>query len=1033
MTSTMEKSRCWTAQSVRETVFSDIGAQPRDTDALFMAAHTPMELEHRLGGEVPGDGSGERQVLNAFLSSFGDPHRNTLIAVTGSSGVGKSHVVRWVHANLRKPEPAFHVLYVPRAVQTIRELLRRIVEGLPGEGGTEIMERVDAAVSGTTPAALQDRLLEEIRLALTWVLEPSPPKDTESASQAEAREARTNLLGRQDDQGKRRSGLAELLAVRQINEPLLRSGGLLDRFIASVYQETSSRDELQEGFTEADLPLRVPGVLKALSADQDLLQLWKVVRHDPKPALQLLDEALRIAAPRTLGFRSNNGETLDSLFRRSRQLLREQNKELVLLFEDLVQFGLIDGELYDQFITQPGDDMTPLRVIFAITDGRYDDLGETVRTRITHRFAVQPLTTADSSQFLARYLNLVRVGRADVEAEWKQAHGGERDWLRNACDTREDGNPCRFRDQCHAGFGTVEISGLGDVGLYPYNDVALRRALDGPAEAPTPRKVLDVYVTDQLLEAEVHIADGSYPHERLRERFDFSVQRAKEVVLDGRTGADADRLYRAQVIWGDEETLPPVIAEAFSLQVPATTPARPDPAATRQREPPRPTAKPNEPDRAVQPSPLSHLLQWQNSTDELPTGDVNEYRSVLRKMVIERLDLDQDLFHTAGSSGVGAALLNGLFPSHSFVIEDSRGREPAATNVRFDLTREPEDVRVLIAAKWFRDHGHWNPQEGMWPWPPGYEPDDLMLTLEYRLDQWADEVRRRFVRAVGGRAVARAAVGLRAVVLLALGTPPDKLRTLNDVLNAKPRQAELTETWASVDTVARDVLAALPTVELLSQYAAVRQGDTGGPQLIDAVGLDLGLKEILEQPVTYLHQIEEEMAEAGADVAVGAQKLAMAVEKAAATHLSKLVEATTYLHTTLSGHPPKAVARAAREIGDLAVDHSLFRPADDVPQFRDATEALETLPATLPLDWRVDSSRSAADQALAAHGWAGPAIHGAQALAVIRSSMEATRAECARNDVTAADLQERKQAVRTSLGEIRKHLDVLNSAEDKRG
>src|SRR5437763_1686474 len=112
MTSAMQKFRCWTAQSVRETVFSDIGAQPRDTDALFMAAHTPMELEHRLGGEVPGGGSGARRVLNALRSSFGDPYRNTLIAVTGSSGVGKSHVVRWVHANLRKPDPTFHVLYV---------------------------------------------------------------------------------------------------------------------------------------------------------------------------------------------------------------------------------------------------------------------------------------------------------------------------------------------------------------------------------------------------------------------------------------------------------------------------------------------------------------------------------------------------------------------------------------------------------------------------------------------------------------------------------------------------------------------------------------------------------------------------------------------------------------------------------------------------------------------------------------------------------------------------------------------------------
>jgi hypothetical protein len=269
--------------------------------------------------------------------------------------------------------------------------------------------------------------------------------------------------------------------------------------------------------------------------------------------------------------------------------------------------------------------------------------------------------------------------------------------------------------------------------------------------------------------------------------------------------------------------------------------------------------------------------------------------------------------------------------------------------------------------------------------------------------------------------------------LLALGTSSDRLRTLNDVLSAKPRQTEPTETWAGVDAAARDALANLGTVELLSQYAAVRQGDTGGPQLIDAAGLDLDFKDILEQPATYLRRIEEEMAEAGADVAVGARKLAMAVDKVASIYLPKLVEATTYLHTTLDGHPPKAVARAAREIGDLAVEHNLFRPADGVVEFKNATGALEALPATLPLDWRADSSRSAADQALAAQGWANSAISGAQALALVRSSMESTHVECARNDVTAADLQEREQAVRISLGKIQKHLQVISSAEGSRG
>jgi hypothetical protein len=1035
VTTSMKGFRCWTTQSVRDTVFSDIGALPTDTDALFMAAHTAMELEHSHGTELPSEDSGERQVLNALLASFGDSHRNTLIAITGSSGAGKSHVVRWVHANLPSSDSGFHVLYVPRAVQTIRELLKRIVEGLPGEGGAEIMERVDSAVSNITPVQLQDHLLEGIREALTWTLEPSPPRDGESASEAEAREARTNLLGHADEQGKRRNGLADLLALSQVNATLLRSGGLLERFVESVYRETSSRDDQQDGFTNQDLPLRDREVLRALAHNPDLLGLWKVVLTQPKPALRLLDEALRSAAPQKLGFRSGNGETLDSLFRRSRQLLRERNKELVLLFEDLVQFGLIDGELYDQFTTQPGADMAPLRVVFAVTDGPYDKLGETVRTRITHRFEVKSASLADRGEFVARYLNLVRVGRDDVEAAWQEATDGQTDWMRNACDTREEGNPCRFRDRCHAGFGTVEVPRLGQVGLYPYNEVALQRGLARRGENPTARDILDVCVTEQLVEADAHIAAGTYPHDRLRDRFDFAVRRTKEVVLDGRTGEQADRLYRALVLWGDEEQVTPEVAEAFSLQVSTRTSGSSSTSPVgRSAAPsePRLTPKKQATDTARLPEPLAPLLQWQNSTEKLPDRDANEYRSILHKMVSARLELDQDLFH-AGGSGAAATVLKGLFPGHSFVIDDSRGRKPAAANVRFDLTRSPEDVRVLIAAKWFSDHGHWEPENGRWRWPEGYEPAVLMLALEHRLDQWAGEVRERYVRAVGGRNVARVAIGVRAVVLLALGTSPEKLRTVNDVLQAKPRTVEDVDVWAAVNNVAREVLVSIPTVELVTQFSAVRQSDRGGPQLLDAIGLEIDLKAVLAKPFEYLRHVESDMAEAGAMVAAGARKLAAAVDKAAAGYLPEISKAVDYLGTELDGCTPKAVAAAARRVGELAVEHQLFRPVNAVTEFREATDALRDLPVSLPLDWREDDAVAASDQVLAAHWWASKAIRGQRALAQIRHAVHATRAECVRNDVTADDLQELSNAVRANLRAVRVQLNMLSLSEASDG
>ncbi|NJC70848.1 hypothetical protein HC031_14140 [Planosporangium thailandense] len=1027
MTSTMKGFRCWNAGSVRQTVYSDIGALPSDADAVFLAAHTPVTLAHPRGEELPGATSGERQVLDALLASVGDVDRNTIVAVTGGSGTGKSHIVRWVNAHLDASDARFHVLYVPRAVQSIRELLRRLVVGLPDGGGKELLTRIDAAIGNTNPAELQDRLLEEMRLALTWTLEPQMATDDESAAERAVREERNSLLGEPDEQGKRRDGLADLLALPEVNRALLRPEGRLYRLVQSLYSETSRRDEQQEAFTPADLPLRQPGLRRALAGKSGLIELWDIICHDPRPALDLLDEALRSALPRTLGLRAHNGETLDLLFRRSRQTLRDQGKELVLLFEDLAQFGLIDGELYDQFTIQPGSDLAPLRVLFAVTDGPYDKLPLTVQTRISHRFIVNSSALQDREAFVARYLNLVRVGRAEVETRWSQAQDSDTgDWVRNACDTREDGLPCQFRDECHKYFGAVEVAGLGRVGLYPYNGLALRRALDARGPSVTPRDALDVCVSEVLIEADAHIGRGTYPHERVRERFDFKVQRAKDVVLGGRTGEQAERLYRALVVWGDETELAPVIAEAFSLEV-GVSRSQGTPALSKSG----PQTEPRAATKTSSPSPLPPLFQWRND-DHLADDQVDFYRACLLRLVNSRLDLDQDLFHTA--NGEGAEILTRLFNRMSFDFPtDARGRRPGAGTVTFPIQRNDDDVRVLVAARWFDEHGHWDPERGTWPWPDGHDPVDLMLALECRLEQWANEVRVAFLSKVAGRDLARTVVGTRAVALIASGMPPHDVSDLDRVLSSPTSTSSATPAWASAWRAAAEALRKVSAVGWVGQFAAVRQGDRGGPQLIDAAELTAGLQTVLRSPVAHLRRVVEEFNDSAPVVASAARDLLSAVEQDAPSLLRDVTSAVETLAEGLEHAEPRAVAKAAREVGRRARDSGLFRPADGWNDFAEALDTLEALPAGLPLDWRRNEQESEAAEALAVEHWAGSAIAGALALQVVRNSMAATRQECVRSNSVAGDVDQRRREVRKKLKQVEEHLQALGTSEVRHG
>ena len=53
--------------------------------------------------------------------------------------------------------------------------------------------------------------------------------------------------------------------------------------------------------------------------------------------------------------------------------------------------------------------------------------------------------------------------------------------------------PCRHQDKCFESFGSVSIGPAGEVGLYPYNEIALRRAFERlrMADQLSPRSLVD--------------------------------------------------------------------------------------------------------------------------------------------------------------------------------------------------------------------------------------------------------------------------------------------------------------------------------------------------------------------------------------------------------------------------------------------------------------------------------------------------------------------------------------------------------------
>src|SRR3954454_15050710 len=131
---------CWSAAKASQVVHPDVAAlTPGNTesDAVFLATHSPSRLRRYIGSVPQDQIVDEQALLDDFVTRLAkDVNDNTVIAVTGGSGTGKSHVVRWLHARLPARDD-LRVLYVPKRLTNLRELLRVVVEGLGEEQGQE--------------------------------------------------------------------------------------------------------------------------------------------------------------------------------------------------------------------------------------------------------------------------------------------------------------------------------------------------------------------------------------------------------------------------------------------------------------------------------------------------------------------------------------------------------------------------------------------------------------------------------------------------------------------------------------------------------------------------------------------------------------------------------------------------------------------------------------------------------------------------------------------------------------------------------
>ncbi|WP_335335648.1 protein DpdH [Mycolicibacterium neoaurum] len=479
---------CWSADTVTATIPTEAATPSK---AVLLATHSPLRITRQrgdAGGRTSVEYVTEAQVLEGFLTA--SPTNGVLVAsVLGESGAGKSHLIRWMDANISQ-EPDRHVIYLQKTETSLKDVIEKLLLDQHDLEFDEIRRKLSSLGSGMTLEEMEQKILAELAEVLR-----TRPADTPLAR---------TLVG---DNGLRLFFLDPLF-----RDHLLRPNSFVKRRAKySLYGRDESEPDVPLEFTIEELPTDIgdyANIADAAAATQKIFRRLAGTPPLQAEAVRILNDVLDAAVTKAA---SLNVGDVSQAFKRIRE--KFVGHEIVLLIEDVALIQGVRRDLLDAIIEvgviQGVEKYATVRTMMAVTPGYYrDSLPDTFRTRAegsspTYKVDVELDAEGVEEQafvdFVGRYLNAARVGKAKLEQSTPD--------IPNACD------PCQFRASCHNAFGSSEQ----DYGLYPYNKAAVLRAVracaekDGERIVFNPRKVLGRAVRDVLTENLDRIHNGEFP------------------------------------------------------------------------------------------------------------------------------------------------------------------------------------------------------------------------------------------------------------------------------------------------------------------------------------------------------------------------------------------------------------------------------------------------------------------------------------------------------------------------------------------
>jgi hypothetical protein len=610
-------------------------------DAVLLAVHQPGPLITRSA-----IGAVERQVtegelLDALMRDASDGSA-VLVAITGDSGVGKSHMVRWLYAQLlRHPRREQLVIVLVPKTASLRQVVERILAPLKGAAYDALLTELHQAVDHLQPreaaamlaAALSIELEKKFEAGITELQQLGP----------------TNRP------------LRERLDLTKKLRDLIREPDVLDGWFSSVLerivrQTLEGGSEAQTGELRRFVPedLIIPegwSTDAAKPAIQSALQ--QLVKNDgaSRPlAAEILQDALDPALRTVFQFSRALGQrTIEEIVDEIRQKLLKDGKELVLLIEDFAALAGIQQPLLNLMIAESdhgGERIrAPIRTALAVTDGFLPGR-QTILTRAKQEWFI-PNTAATHEDIIdrltelaGRYLNAARWGKDALLDQFDKSKAGGLDkWVA----TFDEPLSAEDSDRLSA-FGTSRQG----YPLFPLSKIAIdsicRRELRVGNELRfNPRSFINA-VLRETLNLRPLFEVGEFPPGH----FKAAAPPASIVMALGTRGWPQDQCKRLEAVldhWaGNPVSLadPPRVGrgvfEAFRLPWPfssTATVSKPSTPPVRKPEIVLPASQPR-PTVDQVPTAPEYIEAW--ATGNIPQANARQVRNLLEAALNERID-----------------------------------------------------------------------------------------------------------------------------------------------------------------------------------------------------------------------------------------------------------------------------------------------------------------------------------------------------------------------------------------------------------